>query len=110
MRAGAAQVAVTLGPDLQHRRVIIWPHLPAGRRAQRRDRDGAGVIGVVLARRPGGQQADPGTELGLHIQHPLARGEELRGQQVTQTAGALDSPGPLRPRRRPRQQPPCLAR
>jgi hypothetical protein len=64
---------MALGPDLQHRRVIIGPDLPDTGRAQRGDSDRPGIAGVVLVRIPGGQQPDPGTELGLHIQHPLTR-------------------------------------
>jgi hypothetical protein len=53
---------------------------------------------------PGGQQPHPGTQLRLDIQHPLAHGDQLLGQQMPQPAGAFDRPGPLRPGRRPRQQ------
>jgi hypothetical protein len=101
---GAPQIPVALGPHLQYRRVIVCLDLPARRGAQRRDRHRAGIVGVVLVHRPGGQQPDPGAELGLDIQHPLARRQELLGQQVTQARGALDCPGPLRPGHRPRQQ------
>jgi len=85
--------------------VIVGPDLPPGRRAQRRDRDGPGVVGIVFVHRPRGQQPDPGAELGLDIKDPLTRRQQLLGQQVTQPGGALDRPGPLRPGRRPRQQP-----
>jgi hypothetical protein len=101
---GAAQVAVALGPHLQHRRVIVGLDLAAGRRAQRRDSDRPGVVGVVLVHRPIRQQPHPGAQLGLHVQDPLTRGQQLLGQQVTQAARALDGPGPLRPGRRPGQQ------
>jgi hypothetical protein len=46
--AGAAQVAVALGPQLEHRRVIITLGLPAAGRAQRRDRNRAGIAGSFL--------------------------------------------------------------
>ena len=82
----------------------------AGRRAQRRDGHRPGVVGVVLVRRPGRQQPHPGAQLGLHVEHPLARGHQLLGQQVAQAPGALDRPGPLRPGRCPRHQPPGLGR
>ena len=90
-----------------------WSSAPtsaAGGRAQRRDGDRAGVVRVVLVHRSGGQQPHPGGQLGLHVQHPLAGGDQLLGQQVAQAAGALDRPGPLRPGRRPRQQPLRLRR
>ena len=107
---GPAQIPVPLGPYLQHRRVIISGYLPAGGRAQCRDRHRPGVVGVVLVHRPSRQQPDPGAELRLHIQHLLTNGQQLLGQQVPQPGGALDSPGPLRPGRRPRQQPLRLRR
>src|SRR5580693_4942711 len=47
--AGPAQVPVALGPDLEHRGVIITPHLPDLREAQRGDRRRAGIAGIVLA-------------------------------------------------------------
>jgi len=101
----AAQVPVALGPDLQHRRVIIGPDLPDAGRAQRGDRHRPGIIGVVLVHIPGSQQPDPRAELGRHIQHPLTRALQLLGQQMPRAAGALDRPGPLRPGRGPHQQP-----
>jgi hypothetical protein len=98
--AGAAQVPVALGPHLQHRRMIIGMHLAAGGRTQRRDGHRPGIVGVVLVHRPSSQQPHPGAELGLDIQDPLTRGQELLGQQVPQAARALDRPGPLWPGRR----------
>jgi hypothetical protein len=65
--AGAAQVTVPFGPDLQHRRVIIGPHPPDTGRPQRRDRHRPGIVRVVLVHVPGGQQPDPRAEFGLHI-------------------------------------------
>jgi hypothetical protein len=71
LSAGTAQVLVAFGPHLQHRGVVIAPGLADVGRAQRRDRDRPGVVGIVLVRIPGRQQPHPGTELGRHIQHPL---------------------------------------
>ena len=107
---GAAQVPVALGPHFQYRCVIIGCHLAAGRRAQRRDRHRTGIVRVVLVRVPRREQPHPGAQLGWHIQHPLTRRQQLLGQQVTQATGALDRPGPLRPGRRPPQQPLRLCR
>jgi hypothetical protein len=86
----AAQVPVALGPQLEHRRVILGCHLPRSRRAQRRDRDRAGVVRVVLARPPGRQQPHPGAQLGLHIEHELA--------PRPPAAGRAGSPGRRHPR------------
>jgi hypothetical protein len=99
-----AQVAVPLCPDLQDRGVVIGPDLRGGTRAQRRDPDRQGVVGVVLARSARRQQPYPRAELGLHVQDALAGGDQLLGQQVPHAAGALDRPGPLRPGGRPREQ------
>jgi len=80
--AGPAQVPVPLGPYLQHRGIVIGPHRRAGRRPQRRDGDRPGIVGVVLVHIADGQQPHPRSQLGLHIQHPLTRGDQLLGQQV----------------------------
>ena len=103
--AHPAQVPVTLGPDLEHRGVIIPPGLPDLGGAQRGDRHRAGIVGIVLVHVPGRQQPHPGGQLGRHVQHPLTRGQQLPGQQMTQPAGAFHRPGPLGPRPRPLQQP-----
>jgi hypothetical protein len=69
--------------------MIVGPDLTAGSRAQRRDRDGPGVVGVVLADVPGGQQPDPRPQLGLHVHHALAGGDELLGQQAAQAGTSI---------------------
>jgi hypothetical protein len=102
--AGPAQVPVPLSPHLQHRRVVIGGHRAAGPGPQRRDRHRQGIIRIVLIRVTGLQQAHPASELRLHVQHPLARRDQLPGQQPAQPAGTLHRPGPLRPHRRPREQ------
>jgi len=107
---GAAQIAVAPGPDPHHRRVIFGADLSDRRRAQRGDGDRAGVVRVVLVRRPGGEQPYPGRELGLHVGHLLAGRYQLLRQQIPQAAGALDGPDALGPSRRPAEQPAELAR
>ena len=59
---------------------------------------------VVLVHRPGRQQPDPGTELGLHIQHPLTGRQQLLGQQVPQLGRR-----PRSPRSAPATPPPTPA-
>ncbi len=108
--AGPGQVPVPLGPHLQHRGVILGPHLPPGPGAQRRDRDRQGVIRIVLVGVPGLQQPHPGGQLRRHIEHPLPGSDQLLGQQVPQAGRALHRPGPLRPGRRPGYEPPGLSR
>ena len=95
------QVAVPLGPYLQHRRVVLGGYLAAGPGPQRRDRHGQGIVRVVLVRVPGLQQPHPRGQLRLDVQDPLTGGDELLGQQAAQPGSTLDRPGPLRPCRRP---------
>jgi hypothetical protein len=79
--AGPGQVPVPLGPHLQHHRVVIGGHLPDSPGAQRRDRHRQGVVRVVLVRVASLQRPHPGHQLRLHVQHPLARRDQLLGQQ-----------------------------
>ena len=102
--AGPAQIPVSLGPHLQHRRVIVTPGLPDTARAQRRDGNRAGIVGIVLVNVSRREQPHPGGQLRLHVQHPLTRGQQLLGQQMAHTLSAPGRPGPLRPGVRPRQQ------
>jgi hypothetical protein len=53
-------------------------------------------MGIVLVRRLGGQQANPGRQLGLHVNDPLAGSDQLLCQQIPEAGGVLDRPGPLR--------------
>ena len=80
---GPAQVPVPPGPYPQHRRMVIRRHRAPGSGVQHRDRHRQGVVRVVLVTGPGGQQPHPGAQLGLHVQHPLAGGDQLLRQQVT---------------------------
>jgi hypothetical protein len=95
---------VALGPDLQHRGVVIGGHLTAAPGTQRRDRDGQGIVRVVLVRVPGLQQPDPRSQRGLHVKDPLPGRHQLLGQEPAQPAGAPGRPGPLRPARSPPNQ------
>jgi hypothetical protein len=101
---GPGQVAVPLGPHLQHGGVVLGEHRAPGRGPQRRDRHRPGIVGVVLVGVTGLQQPHPGRQLGRHIQHLLTGSDQLLGQQMPQPGRALHRPGPPRPPRRPRQQ------
>jgi hypothetical protein len=90
--------------------VAVSGHLPRGPGPQRRDRHRPGIVRVVLVHIAGLQQPHPRRQLGLDVQHLLARGGQLLRQQTAQPGGTLDRPGALRPYRRPRQQLPGLAR
>jgi hypothetical protein len=108
--AHPAQTPVPPGPHLQHRDVIISPCLPPGSPAQRRDRNRnrPGVVRVILAHVTGGQQPDPRTQPGPHIQHQPTGRQQLLGQQAAHAAGAPDRPGsaPARPPPSPAAVPP----
>jgi hypothetical protein len=108
--AGPGKITMALGPHLQHDGVAIDGHLLAALGPQRRHRHRPGIVRVGLVRVAGLQQPDPGSQLGLHIQHPLAGGDQLLGQQPAQPAGAFHRPGPLRPGLRPGNQLPGLVR
>lgn len=103
-----AEIAVALGPDLHHRRVILGVNLGQRRRPERGDGHRAGVVRVVLVRRRRRQQ--PGCQLRLDVHDALTSGHELLGQQIPDAAGALHSPRPLLELRCPLQQPSDLAR
>ena len=98
------QVAMPLGPHLQHRRMIIRGDRPPDRGAQRRDGHGPGIVRVALARPAVRQQPDPRPELRLEIDDALASRQQLLGQQMPLPGRALHRPGPLRPARSPPRQ------
>jgi hypothetical protein len=78
------KIAVPFGPHLQHAGVVIGDHFPPGLGPQRRHRHRQGIVRVALAGVPDLQQPHPGSQLGLHIGHPLASGDQLLGQQAAQ--------------------------
>jgi hypothetical protein len=90
-RSGLSKVLVALGPDLEHRGMIITPHLPDLGAAQRGDRHRAGIAGIVFVDVPGCQQPHPGGQPGRHVEHPLTRGQQLPGQH---SANAVQSAVP----------------
>lgn len=60
--------------------------------------DVEGVPGIGLAVSAGGQQPGPSRQGGGHVDHVLARGDQLLGERVAQAAGTLDretTVGPL---------------
>jgi hypothetical protein len=64
-------------------RTVAWP---SGRTSatpgERRDRDRAGIVEVVLVHIVGGQQPDPRAQLGLDVQDPFPGRDQLLGEQV----------------------------
>lgn len=69
-----------------------------------------GVVRVIPVHIAGLEQSHPRGQLGLVIQHLLARGGQLPGEHPAKPGGALHRPRAFRPCRRPRQQLPGLVR
>ena len=70
---------------------------PTHAHSDQRDRVGVSVIG--LAALPGGEDPHPRRQLGGHIDHRLALGDELLGDMTSDAFTALDRPNPTRPGR-----------
>lgn len=62
-------------------------------------------MGIVLVDRVVVEQPDPGAQLGLDVDDPLASPDELLSQEVAQAGGVLDRPGPRREPLGPGEQP-----
>lgn len=92
-RAPLGEVAVAFGGQRQRGGVIPDRDGPQRRVSQRADGNRAGVVAVGLVRAAGAQHPHPRRQAGRHIEHRLARGHELLGDQQTETAGGLDGPG-----------------
>jgi len=91
----AAEVAMSLRQQLQHPGMIIGAHRGQVVGAECCDRDRAGVVGVVLLRLPRAQHAHSRRPNWGHIDHVLARRDELLGEEIAQSMGRLDRPRPL---------------
>ena len=63
----------------------------------RDDRYGVRIPGIGLAVVAGVEEPDPGSQLGRHVHHLLARLEEPLCQGSTGAVAALERPDPLRP-------------
>src|SRR5580704_2991514 len=97
-------VAIALGQEAQHLRVICRLHRfePPGAQSSQSNREG--IVGVVLVRTCGGQYPDPRSQCRWHVEDRLTAGYELLGQQVAKSAGGFDGPGPLIERLGPTEQ------
>ncbi len=99
---------MTLGQHAQHRRMVLRRDRDQPPVADPDDRGRASIMGVVLVRALVIEHTHPRRQLRRHVQHPLARGDELLGQQRTESSRTLDGPYPLDIRRRELQQPIAL--
>lgn len=75
---------------------------------QRHDRSRTSVVGIALVAAFGVEHPDPSRQLRWHIQHRLARGDELLGHQRPRAGRALDRPAARLEARREPQQPVAL--
>ena len=78
------EITVALGQQPQDLAVIGRFNRSQSRCPQRSDGDRVGIVGVVLVGASRGQHPDPGSQGGRDVEHLLAPGHELLGQQVAQ--------------------------
>ena len=95
---------VAARPDPHHDRLILPGQLRQLTGTQRGDSHRAGIVLVGLVDLPRIEQPDPGGQLGRHVQHPFAGGDQLLREQLPQLARPLDRPRPLSPTTGPAQQ------
>ena len=100
----AGEVVTTIGQHAQDDGLVVGHHGIQASVAERGDRSGQGVIGVVLLRAPGAEHPHACRQGRWHVDDVLAGGDELLGQQAAQAPGGLDGPPPLREALGPRQQ------
>jgi hypothetical protein len=80
------------GQQVQHHRLVLDADGPQPGGATGGDRDRDGVVGVGLAAVAGGQHPHPGSQLGRHVQHLLAVGDQPLGERPADAVRALDRP------------------
>ena len=99
------QLVAAIGEQPQHGAVVIGADAGEVVAVLGDDRDAARVDAVALASVAAVQHADLGGQRRRDVDHGLAGGDELLGQQAPEPAGTLDRPDALRPARRPGEQP-----
>jgi len=71
--------------------MILLGHDPQAGVAERHDRYGTGIVGVVLLGPGGIEHPHPGRQGGGHIHHVFTRGDQLLGEQIAVAVGGLDA-------------------
>jgi hypothetical protein len=79
--AQSGEVVVAVRQEPQHRSVIDTDDVPKSGVAQRDDRRCPGVVRVGLVGAAGVEQPDPGRQCRGDIEHGLAGGDQLLGEQ-----------------------------
>ena len=90
----AVQVVMPFRQHAQHRRVIFGPDTNESPVVDRDDRGRARIVGVVLVCALVVEHPHPRRQLRRHVQHGLARGDELLCQQCAQATRSFDRPHP----------------
>jgi hypothetical protein len=100
----AAEIAMSFHQQLQHLGVVVDAHRAQCVVTQRRDRDGSGVVRIVLLGTARSQQSGACRQHGGHVDDGLAGGDELLSEEVAEPAGRLDCPHSIRECCRPAPQ------
>jgi hypothetical protein len=103
-RARGDEVVVSLRQQPQHRSVVLEADLSQPRVAEGDDGSRAGIVAVGLVTVVVVQQPHTGSKLRWHVDHLLAGGDELLGEQRPGPGGALNGPQPRHEPVRPVQQ------
>jgi hypothetical protein len=91
----AASPGTTVGEHPQRLELDVVGQHPQALGADRDGCDGMRVMGVGLAVVTGVEQPGPCRELGRHVNHGLAVGQQTLRQRATGTVAALDRPHPV---------------
>jgi hypothetical protein len=91
------QLVAAVGEQPQRDQLLVEGELAQPRGTQRHHRHRMRVGGVGLAGVAGVEDPDPGSQLGRHVDHGLALGQQPLRQWPADPVGALDRPPAVRP-------------
>jgi len=100
-----SELVPPIGQQPEHHGVVFGSHPPQVGSALGHRGHGPGVDAVGLPPVAPVELAGPGGERGRDVDHDLAGGDELLGEQAPQAVGPLDGPCPLGPALGPSPQP-----